>query len=82
MAANIESQVRVQLREFESLVTACRGAGSMAAHVPPGESESFGYVVYYLTEKLAQEFELLHVVLSHHVLPLVADIKSMGVRHG
>lgn len=82
MAVNIESQVRDQLRQFEGLVTACRGAGDLASHVPPGEVESFGLVVSYLTERLAHDFELLHVVLSHHVLPLVADIQTIGVRRG
>lgn len=81
MAANIESQVLDKLRAFESLITAAHSAASASAEVTVSEM-SGSYAVYYLTERITIEYEILHDLLVRQVLPLVADLKISAVRHG
>lgn len=78
MAANIESQVRAKLSEFESLVTAAHSAACATTEPIIGAAGSGTYAVWYLTERVTIEFEELFNLLVREVLPLVADIKRLG----
>ncbi|MDR9839876.1 hypothetical protein [Herbaspirillum huttiense] len=76
MANNIETHVRDELRELERTVTALQKLGDITANLQPGDMPSFGFLSYYLGERLQEQFQAFHVTVSQQLLPFVAGIKA------
>lgn len=74
MAAVIESQIRQELEDFQSLVDAIRGAGVVAPYVPACLAESFGYVFEYLGAQLWGDFERLQGSIAGGVAPFSSGV--------
>lgn len=71
MAINIETQVRDELRSFESIVSAVRSVGAFGASLEPGDMQDYACVVCFLSSHLADSFEALHITISQRLLPFL-----------
>lgn len=76
MASSIETHVRRELSDLESTVTALQKLGDIAGNLQPADMASFGFISYYLGERLQEQFQSFHVTISQQLLPFVAGIKA------
>lgn len=80
MANSIETQVRSELSDLESTVTALQKLGDITGNLEPNDMASFGYLSYYLGERLQEQFQAFHVTVSQRLLPFVSAIKAENLQ--